>query len=71
MVKDFKPGYLVLKWDGRRGDKKKHGKLDSLWIDPFRVNIVQYNNTYELSHKDGDVLGEPINGRFLKRFFHY
>lgn len=28
--RNFKEGYLVLKWDARREDKGKHGKFDNL-----------------------------------------
>ena len=29
---DFKPGDLVLRWDARKEDKRKHGKFNNLWF---------------------------------------
>jgi hypothetical protein len=34
---DFQLGDLVLKWDAPRQDKGNHGKVESLWIGPFKV----------------------------------
>jgi hypothetical protein len=35
--KDFLLGDLVLKWDARNEDSKKHGKFDRIWYGPFKV----------------------------------
>jgi hypothetical protein len=61
-------GYLVLKWDARREATGKHGKFDNIWMGPFQIISVHKNNTYEISHLKGDVLGAPISRRFLKHF---
>jgi hypothetical protein len=66
--RNFMTGDLVLKWDAKREAKGKHGKFDNLWVGPFQVSAVQDNNTYELAHLDGELLGAPVNGRFLKNF---
>jgi hypothetical protein len=62
-------GDLVLKWDSRREDH--HGKFDSLWLGPFRVEKVLDNNTFLLQNLEGEeVFGGPVNGRFLKKLFY-
>ena len=66
----FKEGYLVLRWDARREDKAKHGKFEKLWYDPFKVSRVMNNNTFLLHNLyDSEILGGPVNGRFLKHYF--
>jgi hypothetical protein len=60
---------LVLYWDVRREAKGKCGKLDNLCMGPFQVSLFMDNNTYGLSHLDGELLGSLVNGGFLKRFF--
>ena len=44
----FKVNDLVLKWDARNEDKEKHGKLDHLWMGPFKIVVYHRNNTYML-----------------------
>ena len=66
--KKLQVGDLVLKWDARREDS--HGKFDSLWTGPFRIDEALDNNTFWLQNFDGEfVFGSPINGHFLKKFF--
>ena len=66
----FKEGDLVLIWDARREDKSKHGKFDNLWYGPFRIAKVMNNNTFLLHNlDDSEILGGPVNGRFLKPYF--
>jgi hypothetical protein len=66
----FQEGYLVLRWDARREENPKHGKLDNLWFGPFKVVEVLENNTFVLHNLDDtDIFGGPINGRFLKHYF--
>jgi hypothetical protein len=63
---DFQLGDLILKWDAPRKEKGKHGKFESLWINPFNISEEFPNNTYRLQNLEGDeVLGGPINGHFL------
>ena len=67
---DFKEGDLVLKWDGVRQEKGKHGKFDALWKGPFIIAQVQRNNTFVLQNLEGEkVTGGPFNGRVLKLYF--
>ena len=59
----------MLKWDAQRQDKRKHGKLEALWIGPFNISEVFQNNTYKLQNlEDSELSGSPING-FLKKYF--
>jgi hypothetical protein len=59
-----------MRWDARREDKPKHGKLDNLWFGPFKVAEVQDKNTFILQNLDEtEIFGSPVNGRFLKHYF--
>jgi len=40
---DFELGNLVLKWDSRNKDKRKHGKFDSLWKGPYTIHAFRGN----------------------------
>ena len=67
---DFQLGDLVLKWDAPKQDKGKHGKFEALWIGPFKISEAFLNNTYKLQIlEDSEVLGSPVNGHFLKKYF--
>ena len=71
-ARDLQVGDLILKWDAARQKKGQHGKFDNLWIGPLQVIEVLSNNTYQLATTpEGEELGTPINGRFLKKFFVY
>jgi hypothetical protein len=35
--REFLPSDLVLKWDARKEDARKHGKFDHLWFRTFRI----------------------------------
>jgi hypothetical protein len=66
----FQTGDLVLKWDAPKQDKGKHGKFEALWVGPFRISETFSNNTYRLQYLEGEgVLGNPVNGHFLKKYF--
>jgi hypothetical protein len=34
---DFKVGDLVLIWDAKNEDIRKHGKFDHPWLGPFKI----------------------------------
>ena len=66
---DFQQGDLVLKWDARYEDKGKNRKFDHLWKGPCRITICQGKNTYMLQEVDNSLMvGDPINGHFLKHY---
>ena len=58
----FHPKYLVLRWDGSREYKGKHGKFDPLWFYPFKIAESRENSTFVLENMDGEVIQLPING---------
>jgi hypothetical protein len=61
---------MVLKWDAPKKYKGKHGKFETLWISPFNIYDVFSNNNYKLqSLEDAKVLGSPVNGHFMKKYF--
>jgi hypothetical protein len=62
------PWDLVLKWDAHK--EYHHGKFDSLWLGPFKVDKVLDNNNFLLQNLEGEeVFGGPVNGRFMKKLF--
>ena len=67
----FAVGDLVLRWDARKDEKGKHGKLDNLWIGPFTVIKIMGNNTFVLQNLNGEEIAGLVNGRFLKHFYTY
>ena len=66
---DFKIGNIVLRWDDRNEEKGKHGKFDTLWKGPYNIVAFRGKTTFFLEDLKGqEVLGGPINGRFLKHY---
>ena len=60
----------MLKWDSRREDKGKHGKLDFMWKGPYEIYGYRGNNAFFLKEMDGKDLQEGLlNGRMLKHYF--
>lgn len=70
-TRDILVGDYVLKQDARRENKGQHGMFSNLWLGPFLITKVQGNKTYQIATKNGEQLGNPLNGRFLKLFFKY
>ena len=67
---DFKIGDKVLKWDSRREDKGKHGKIDNLCQGPYLIQYAIGNNAFFLQELDGaEYFGGHVNGRVLKHYF--
>jgi hypothetical protein len=66
--REFLPGDLVLKWDARKEDARKNGKIDQIWCGPFKVTSYEGKNSFLLENLDGKILNAPINGRYLKHF---
>eukprot|EP00253_Pinus_taeda_P010010 PITA_10010 len=69
--RDFKEGDLVLRWDSRREDKRKHGKFDNLWFVPLAIDEVKGNNTFVLQNLEGLYSTYLVDGRFLKHYIQY
>jgi hypothetical protein len=66
--REFLPGDLVLKWDGRKEDAGKNNKFDHLWFGPFRIVATEVNNSFLLENLDGKTFYALINGGYLKKF---
>jgi hypothetical protein len=66
----FQEGNPVLRWDARRDEKTKHGKLNKIWFGPFQVVEVLDNNTFIFHNLDDtNIFGGLVNGCFLKHYF--
>ena len=66
----FQIGDIVLLWD-KMGEKSgKHGKFDSLWMDPYIIYDVADTNSFLLNTMEGEKLLLPVNGQQLKVFFN-
>lgn len=69
--KDFNLGDLVLRWDIKRGDKRKHGKFNNLWFGPFKIAATKGNNIFILQSLHGELLTKLVNGHYPKHFILY
>eukprot|EP00253_Pinus_taeda_P024357 PITA_24357 len=69
--REFKAGFLVLRWDYRREDKGKHGKFDNLWFGTLAIVEVKGKNTFVLQNIEGIYSTYHVNGRFLKHYIQY
>jgi hypothetical protein len=66
--REFLSNGLILKWDTRKEDARKHGKFNHIWSGPFKVIASEGKNSFLLDNLEGQVLNAPINGRYLKHF---
>ena len=60
-------GELVLVYD-QKNDTFGKGKFVSVWLDPYIIKCVLGKGAYELIDYEGNPLGEPRNGFYLKRY---
>ena len=65
----FINGDTDLLWDKRREKPGKHGKFDSLWLDPFIIRDEAWPNYFHLSQLDGEPMNFSVNGKQIKLFF--
>ena len=64
----FKIGDMVVKWKMiKLGGPAS--KFQPNWEGPFVVKEAYPENAYKLINADGDELGHPWNGLYLKRFY--
>ena len=68
--KEFLPGDLVLMWDDRKEDSRKHDKFNHILCGPFKVTTSEGKNSFLLENLDGKILNAPVNGRYLKHYMH-
>ena len=65
--RNFSEGDLVLVYD-QANDKLGAGKFVPMWHGPYVVKRKLAKGAYELVEFDGDSLGKPRNGIYLKRY---
>ena len=66
--KVFLEGELVLVYDQNK-DTLGVGKFVSMWLIPYIIKCVLGRGAYELFCYEGNPLGEPRNGIYLKRYY--
>jgi len=66
--RNFSEGDLVLVYD-QANDKLGAGKFVPMWHGPFVVKQKLAKGAYELVDFDGDSLGKPRIGLYLKRYY--
>jgi hypothetical protein len=44
-------------------------KFNPMWYDPYVVRQVLEKGSYELTNYEGNVLSEPRNGLYLKKYY--
>jgi hypothetical protein len=64
----FSYGDLILVYDQDK-DCMGAGKFNVMWNIPYIVRHVLNKGSYKLIDYNGNVLVDPINGRYLKRFY--
>ena len=62
----FNVGDIVLLQDK---NKEKQGKLEKIWMGPYRVSRIVGKGSLWLETLDGEELEFPINGLLLKHYF--
>jgi hypothetical protein len=66
--RSFVEGDLVLLYD-QANDKLGAGKLEPMWLGPYIVKKVLQKGAYELIDYEGNPLGKPRNGLYLKKYY--
>lgn len=64
----FFEGDLILVYDQDK-DAVGVGRFNSMWYVRFIVKHVLKRGAYELFEFEGNKLGEPRNGLYLKKYF--
>lgn len=63
---NFKPGQLVLRYNGK--NEIKPGKFKVRWLGPYIVMEVKDNGAIKLSTLDNNPLKNPVNGSKLRLY---
>ena len=61
-------GDLVLLYDQAK-EPLGAGKFKPMWHGPYIVRCVLEKRAYNLEDCEGDMLVEPMNGLYLKRYY--
>jgi hypothetical protein len=64
----FYEGDLVLVYDQDK-DPLGASKFKPMWFGPFIMKEVLKKGTYHLVEFEGNVLAEPRNGLYLKKYY--
>jgi hypothetical protein len=64
----FSEGDLVLVYDQDK-DPRGAGKFKPMWLRPFIMKEVLHKGTYSPMEFEGNVLAEPRNGIYLKKYY--
>ena len=69
--RNFDVGDLVVKWDKHRENPRKHGNFYPLWSVLFIIKATEGKNAFSFTNLQGESIGLPVNGRYLKHFLVY
>ena len=64
----FYEGDLVLVYDQDKDDLGA-GKFNPMWFVPYVMRRVLEKGSYEIEEFEGNVLSEPRNGLYLKKYY--
>ena len=64
----FSKGDMVLVYD-QPNDKLGKGKFESMWYGPYVIHLCLIKEAYTLIDFDGQLLENPHNGLYLKKFY--
>ena len=64
----FSEGDMVLVYD-QPNDKLGKGKFDLMWYGPYAIHRCLGKGAYTVIDSDGQLLENPRNGLYLKRFY--
>ena len=53
---------VVLKWDARNEEKRKHGKFENLWKGPFKIATVMKPAHKKIEKRDPRLIIQPLRG---------
>ena len=65
----FNVGDIVLLCDKNKEKPGNHGKLEKIWMGPYRVSRIAEKGSLWLETLDGEELEFPVNGLLLKHYF--
>ena len=66
---DFKVGDVILLWDKNKEKPRNHGKLEKIWMGPYKVSQIARKGFVSLEKLDGEELEFPYNGWLLEHYF--
>ena len=64
----FSEGDLILVYD-QDHDKLGAVKFEPLWHGPYVVKLGFQKGSYELADYEGNILPDPCNGIYLKKYY--